>query len=145
MSFGRIDLENPVRGAWVLPDLPEAIFVGGFPSVFDRTPWAMPHLGVVAHYRERVAYNSAHLFVLENGRFEITHLDEVHPATDLVEHAIRDFDAGDWIKLGLGVGVVVWGVRTISRWLTPTPARRKHVSSATKSRASRANSFQARG
>jgi len=78
-----------VRGKWVFPGLPERVTLEG--RVYERAKFSLPYPGVIAQYREAVAHDSRHLFVLTNGRFVVPHLDEANPDRGhMLEHAVRD-------------------------------------------------------
>lgn len=88
-TVGAIRVSPPLSGVWP--------FVGHPPRVqiskmhFDRSGWTFPRRGVVAQYRERVPVNSKHLFVLENGRFVVPHMDEENPDLgSAIGHFVKD-------------------------------------------------------
>jgi hypothetical protein len=82
--------KGPIRGEWTFEGLPHRVTLAG--RVFERAKFSLPYPGVLAQYREARAHDSAHLFVLANGRFVVPHLDEANPDQGLLlEHAARDF------------------------------------------------------
>lgn len=72
-----IRLAHPLEGDWPFPALPPRVVLGGRP--FRRAQYAWQAAGIVAQYREVVARDSMHLYVLPGGRYKIDHLDEHNP------------------------------------------------------------------
>jgi hypothetical protein len=80
---------GPVRGEWPWRGLPNEVRLAG--RVFERAKFSLPYPGVIAQYREAKARDSAHLFVLDTGRFVVPHIDDANPDRGLMmEHAMRD-------------------------------------------------------
>ena len=87
---GAVPLDGgPVRGDWPYRGLPEEVKLAG--RVFQRAKFSLPYPGVRAQYREARARDSAHLFVLDTGRFVVPHIDDANPDRGLMlEHGLRD-------------------------------------------------------
>lgn len=72
-----IPLRQVERGRWPKGQLPAAALIGG--RLYRRAKWSWPRKGVVAQYREARARLSRHLYVREDGTWEVNHVDEVNP------------------------------------------------------------------
>lgn len=104
-AVGFADLPEPLRGAWPFADFPEHVNLAG--RSFTRSDtWAAPLPHVRKQYREDVDRQSMHLEVLDNGTWEINHVDAANPERGLVlEHAVRDV-----IHTPLGAALLTLGV-----------------------------------
>lgn len=80
--------QEPVRGLWPVAGRPSVVNLNG--RRFLRSSGITKHTGTVAHYREDVPRNSAHLYLLSDGTYLINHLDEVNPRDDTIAHFIKD-------------------------------------------------------
>lgn len=99
-------------GIWPFRDylgrstFPARIEVNG--RTFARANWHEAKPRVVAQYREEVDENSRHLYVMERGRWQISHVDRVNPDRGdpiaPVRHFIVDHPAG---RALIGVGLTV--------------------------------------
>lgn len=88
---GDESVSGPIRGDWPYQGLPHRVTLAG--RLFERARFFLPYPGVVGQYRETKPHDSAHLFVLENGRFVVPHIDEANPDLGpglMLEHAVRD-------------------------------------------------------
>ncbi len=118
-------LPEPLRGTWLLHKqdgsmlFPERTMIGG--RVFVRSDtWAGPVAGVAKQYREDVARQAMHLYVLDDGTWKIDHIDEANPEKGLVlEHAFRDVVHTWW-----GASLLVAGVLGVSAGLSYALTRR---------------------
>jgi len=118
-------LPEPLRGTWLLHKqdgsmlFPERTMIGG--RVFVRSDtWAGPVAGVAKQYREDVARQAMHLYVLDDGTWKIDHIDEANPEKGLVlEHAFRDVIHTWW-----GASLLVAGVIGVSAGLSYALTRR---------------------
>jgi hypothetical protein len=75
--IGAIPLTKHLTGQWPYQTLPAVVHLGK--RRFDRTRFTAQKPGVVGQYREAVPENSMHLYVLHDGTYVITHLDESNP------------------------------------------------------------------
>jgi hypothetical protein len=116
-AVGFATLSTPLRGAWPFADYPEHVQIIG--RNFRRSDtWAMPMPHVAKQYREDVDRQSMHLEVLDDGTWEINHIDEANPERGLVlEHTVKDVIQTPWGAALLTVGVV-GAVAAISYALT---------------------------
>jgi hypothetical protein len=112
-------LPEPLRGAWTFPGFPKRVELGG--RTFVRSDhWAAPLPGVAKQYREDVARQAMHLYVLDDGTWKIDHIDEANPEKGLVlEHAFRDVIHTWW-----GASLLVAGVLGVSAGLSYALTRR---------------------
>jgi hypothetical protein len=79
----------PLRvGRWLHPELPPVVEIDGF--TFERRPYGFGGDGVIAEYQEAVPTLAAHLYVLDNGTWEVDHVDEFHPEDDPLGHWVVD-------------------------------------------------------
>lgn len=105
-AVGFATLPEPLRGAWPFADYPARVELGGRSFVRSDT-WAVPLQHVVRQYREDRDRDSMHLYVRDDGTWEIDHIDEANPERGLVlEHAFRDVVHTNWGAALLVVGVV---------------------------------------
>jgi hypothetical protein len=74
---GAIALTKHITGQWPYTTLPAAVHLGK--RAFNRAKFVAQKPGVVGQYREAVATNAMHLYVLHDGTYVITHLDESNP------------------------------------------------------------------
>lgn len=105
-AVGFASLAEPLRGPWPFADFPQHVQLSG--RSFTRSDkWAAPLPHVRKQYREDVDRNSMHLNVLDDGSWEIDHIDEANPERGLVlEHTFRDVIHTGWGAALLTVGVV---------------------------------------
>jgi hypothetical protein len=74
---GAVALTKPLTGRWPYTTLPARIHLAG--KLFKKARFLKQKPGVVGQYREAVAANSMHLYVLHDGTYLVTHLDEANP------------------------------------------------------------------
>lgn len=80
---------GPVRGEWPYRGFPEEVKLAG--RLFQRAKFSLPYPGVAAQYREARERDSAHLFVLDTGRFVVPHIDDANPDRGhMIAHGVRD-------------------------------------------------------
>ena len=95
MALGRLDLVSPVRGEWPFRQyggsmcFPDQISVGE--RKFRKAVLQEQKPGVVEQYREFVAENSFHLYVMGDGSWTIAHRDDVNPDIGGVPAAVKHF------------------------------------------------------
>lgn len=82
-----VRVDPPIVVPWPFRDYPWRVELGG--KLFVRSS-GLPRARVVAHYREHVPRRSAHLFVLEDGRAIVDHLDDENPHFDVWGHLASD-------------------------------------------------------
>lgn len=75
--FGARRLEPSLRGKWPHEGFPPVVKLAGSP--FRKAEWFWPRPGVRAQYREAVAKNSRHLFVMTDGTWVVPHVDAENP------------------------------------------------------------------
>lgn len=106
-------LDTPESGVWPFGnDFPDAIEVDGM--TFERAIRKQPYSGVVEQYRQTNDKDSAHLMVLENGVWQIDHIDEYNPDMGHpVKHFLIDHPFGKALVysasgiFSLGLAVIV--------------------------------------
>jgi hypothetical protein len=82
-------IEIPLRvGTWPHLDLPPVVEIEG--HVFERRDFGFGGDDVIAEYQEAVPTLAAHLYVLDNGTWEVDHVDEFHPMDDPLGHLVVD-------------------------------------------------------
>lgn len=118
-AVGFATLPEPLRGPWPFPDYPARVELGGH-SFVRSDKWAAPLPGVVRQYREDKDRESMHLYVRENGTWEIDHVDAANPERGLVlEHTFRDV-----VHTPVGAALLVLGVVGVSAGLSYALTRR---------------------
>lgn len=97
-------VDPPMIEKWELPEgeFPDVITIDGM--TFHRAIRKQGYEGVIEQYREAVSRNSAHLFVTNDGRWIIDHIDEYNPD---MGHPLRHFivdhpRGGSVVIAGLG-------------------------------------------
>lgn len=74
---GAIPLTKPLTGHWPYANLPAEVHLDG--RLFRKARLSVQKTGVVGQYREAVPENSMHLYVMYDGTYLVTHLDEANP------------------------------------------------------------------
>jgi hypothetical protein len=86
---GAIALTTPLKGPWPYTTLPAQVRLNG--KLFKKARFSTMKTGVVGQYREAVSTNSMHLYVMANGTYLVTHLDEANPDMGrALEHLFKD-------------------------------------------------------
>ena len=82
-------LKSPlIRGPWPYPDLPRVAMIRG--HRFERRDFGFGGEDVIAEYQEAVPTLAAHLYVLDDGSYEVDHVDDFHPQDDPIGHFVVD-------------------------------------------------------
>lgn len=82
-------IEIPLRvGRWLHPELPPVVQIDG--HTFERRAFGFGGEDVIAEYQEAVPTLAAHLYVLDDGTWEVSHVDEFHPVADPLGHLVVD-------------------------------------------------------
>ena len=110
-------LAQPMRGAWPVDELPELVRLHG--RRFRRAAYWLPKPGVVAQYRQEVAKDALHLYVLADGSYVIDHSDDANPdAGPLIDHWLADTSSGQVVGMAVvltaALGFVL-GCRALGR------------------------------
>lgn len=101
-----LPVDPPIIERWELPEgeFPDTIVIEG--ESFARAIRTQPYDGVIAQYRAMVPRNSAHLFVLNDGRWMIDHIDEYNPDMGYpLRHFIVDHPKGKGFLVA-GAGLI---------------------------------------
>jgi hypothetical protein len=86
---GAIALSKPMVGKWPYETLPKEVTIDG--KLFKKARLSVQKTGVVGQYREDVPTNSVHLYVLYDGTYLATHVDEANPDMGrAIEHLLKD-------------------------------------------------------
>lgn len=90
VGLGIIPVYPPLYGRWPFGEVfPPVVELAG--RTFELATWAWPFTRAVQQYREAVDYDSMHLFVYDDGSFEVWHKDSANPDRGhLLEHAVLD-------------------------------------------------------
>ena len=99
-------IEPPVVEPWDFApgDFPDHIEIDGL--VFNRAIRQQGYDGVICQYRQAVPRDSAHLLVLNDGRYVIDHIDSYNPDMGYpVRHFVVDHPMGKSVIVA-GVGVL---------------------------------------
>jgi len=116
--LGEVPVNPPERGEWPYEGFPDTVQTEDG-RVFARANMEWPFYDhIVAQYRENRERFSAHLFVRDDGTFEINHLDQGNPERGrLAEHFFADTAPGKFIKaaapIAAGVGLAYVGVKLL--------------------------------
>lgn len=70
-------IDPPIREPWPEQGFPDIIEIDG--QTFARALRKQPYTGVIEQYRATVPRDSAHLLVLDDGTYQIDHVDEYNP------------------------------------------------------------------
>lgn len=108
-----IPVDPPIVESWELPEgeFPDVIEIDG--KTFHRAIRQQGYDGVICQYREMVPRQSAHLFVMNNGTWQINHIDEYNPDMGYpVRHFIVDHPAGKGVLVA-GAGLLGIGGATL--------------------------------
>ena len=100
-------IDPPHAGYWSFHGFPDEVWVtlAAMRYRFKKARWKKPYEGVIEQYRQDVPQNSMHLFVLQDGRFIINHVDADNPDHGrVIEHGLNDTPLGAVVKGALAVG-----------------------------------------
>ena len=75
--IGAIAVNPTQTGTWGQRGLPQSVRIGS--KRFEKSLGQGRVPGTIAHYREDVDRHSAHLYVMDDGTWQITHVDEYNP------------------------------------------------------------------
>lgn len=104
-------LDPPIRAPWSFSDFPDHIEIDGV--VFNRAIRKQGYTGVIEQYRAATPRDSAHLLVLEDGTYQIDHVDEYNPDMGYpVRHWLVDHPRGVATVI-LGAGALGLGAAAV--------------------------------
>lgn len=81
-----VPVDPPLSGDWPLTSFPDSVTIDG--TVFHRAMRRQPYEGVLEQYRAATPLYSAHLMVLDDGRWYIDHIDQYNPD---MGHPVKHF------------------------------------------------------